>query len=1083
MNYHLFRAILFAAALFTIPSVTAQDISLINSGEVINEGKALYDSGKFKLAALKLLTVPKRDTNYVYMLSELALAYHADSLYDKAIEVCNEALLKPSSFKSHLLRTKAIATDKKGNFDESVKIFNDAISKYPFDYTLIFNLGITYYNHKDYSKAEQCFFKVLSINPFHASSHLNLGNLAIGRARRTHSILAMGAYLSLRNGDNSRLVLMNRFLGNELKEDNALTTENINACEKLDQIIRSGIAMDKKFDSKIPVSAAVVKQFEIFFNQLSLIQPSSEDNYARFYLPIYKAIKEKGMEEQFIYNILTSSSNEDVKKWIKKNDKTLTEFYNFANVEFKKPQQFVQAASYGYQEPVQGWYNNSTHQMEALGKKRDDGRREGMWYYFHNNYELSGEGKFGTNGEKTGTWKYYYSDGKLKSIENSESGEITFYYPEGGINDHYFLKNDKIEGEVEIFYSCGVLKEKLIYKDGKRDGKGQTYFIDGKKRSDYIYKEGDLEGEFINYHPNGKIQFKKQFAKGLATGLYQEFHSNSKLMITGEFVNDKPNGLWQHYYYNGKPEKSGNYKEGIVFGEWLFYNPDGSISESRNFSETGKWQGESITYYKGKKYIIYTYNKDILVKVVFVDQSGKELGKFEGNNGDFLSKTFFATGAQAGAGRYKKGKQDGAWIYYYPDGIKRKECQFENGLIQGEMTEYFKTGRKKIISHYKDDELDGYYQEFYLNGKLKQHGWFKQGQREQQWLTYFVDGTLESDYFYLNGEFAGPISDYNVLGKLSSVSTYLNGKVENIEDYNSQGLNLTTTKEEGAKKTYEVKYSSGKTKSMYEIVCGVYHGHLSQWFPNGAIFYDYDWVNGWKSGELRYMTTDNTLEWGGERVNGYETGKWTYKNPIGLLDSEGIFFRGEYDSTWNYYYQFGAISSTAEYSNGDRDGITHYFAPDGTSMFQKLFESDRFVAYRLAGSGQFGNWIPVKKDMSITINYTLSGKPFYEEVLKNGEINGSKKIYYPDGKLYSEYNFIDGDYEGKYFIYHANGKVAESGEYKNDKLMGTRQFFNQDGLLLKSEEYVNGMRHGKSTTYLNGAIKNEVIFWGGTPDN
>ena len=313
------------------------------------------------------------------------------------------------------------------------------------------------------------------------------------------------------------------------------------------------------------------------------------------------------------------------------------------------------------------------------------------------------------------------------------------------------------------------------------------------------------------------------------------------------------------------------------------------------------------------------------------------------------------------------------------------------------------------------------------------------------------------------------------------MSIYRDGNVEKIVDYNSLGENITTEKSDGAKTIYTTKYASGKTKSSYPIECGVYHGRLSQYFPNGKILYDYDWLNGRKHGPYQYLTTDNSLEWGGQFDTGNEFGIWTDKNSIGRLESQGKFFNGQYDSIWNYYYVSGKISSNVAYKNGDRDGVASFFAPDGTPLLQKFFESGFLTFYRILTNGQSGEWIPVKKDYTIAASYP-DGTKAYEEPIKNGLVNGPKRIFYRDGTIYSEQHFVDGNYNGKYVINHANGKPAESGQYKSDNLVGVRQFFNEAGTLIKSEEYVNGVRHGKTITYSNGVIQNEVLFWGGSPE-
>jgi tetratricopeptide (TPR) repeat protein len=451
------RPLLLFLAIFCVNLKSfSQKIPLIKSGETIEHGKQLYDSGKYEAAISEFLKIAKQDTNYVYGLTELALAYIEAAKYDKAIEVCNEGLAQPSEYGSHLWRSKAIAADRKGDFDLSVRFFDEALSKYPFDHSLIYNLGITYYNHKDYDKAQDCFFKALAINPFHPGSHLNLGRLAMVKGRKTHAAFAMGIYLSISNSDNERLVLLNNFFGNEVTDEGTVTATaaDVNACERLDQIIRAGIAMDKKFDSKIPIDAAVVKQFELIFNQLQLIPDSKEDRYINFYLSIYKAIKAKELAESFIYYLLSSSTNEVAKKWLKKNEKSLNAFFGAANIELKEKRKTINApARFNYTEPIQAWHDAESNKLDALGKMSATEKRQGQWYFFHPDYEKSAEGVYDNEGNKIGIWKFYYRDGRLRSIENYDTGEITIFHPEGEKKEHFYLRNNEIDGLAETFYT------------------------------------------------------------------------------------------------------------------------------------------------------------------------------------------------------------------------------------------------------------------------------------------------------------------------------------------------------------------------------------------------------------------------------------------------------------------------------------------------------------------------------------------------------------------------------------------------------------------------------------------------------
>ena len=67
---------------------------------------------------------------------------------------------------------------------------------FPFDHSLHFNLGVTYYNHKDYEKAIDCFFKAISINPFHPGKSFKPCPYFGGTRKEDTLLLSFGIYLS-----------------------------------------------------------------------------------------------------------------------------------------------------------------------------------------------------------------------------------------------------------------------------------------------------------------------------------------------------------------------------------------------------------------------------------------------------------------------------------------------------------------------------------------------------------------------------------------------------------------------------------------------------------------------------------------------------------------------------------------------------------------------------------------------------------------------------------------------------------------------------------------------------------------------
>ena len=1071
------RLSLLAALICICCSIHGQNLQLINSGEVINQAGVAYDSGDYASAIKALQTIHEADTNYVYMLSELADAYQANKEYDKALQVVELGLKQPSVYRISFLRTQAISYEKKGEIDKSVSLLRSAIAEYPTSPTLWFSLGVNYFNSKAYDKAIDCFFKVLSINPFHGASHLNLGRLAILQGRKVHGMFSLGIYLGVNTNDNSSLVLLDNFLDNEVTDESTITPVGINAAEKLDRIIKARIAMEKDFKSKIPVTAAVVKQFELLFDQISSLPTNPEDKWMTFYLPSYRAIKESQLVEPFIYHMLTSSTIEAAKKWRSKNEDELNKFYRTVNVELSNHRKLQTVEAYGFTKPTPAWYSGN-NVLEAIGIRSGE-VRQGRFVYLHSNQNKMAEGTYDQSGKKIGIWKYYHEDGVLKSEENFDTGKATVFFKDKKRKEEFALKDDKIEGEVILYYECGAVKEKLGYKNGEREGKGESYYISGKIKNKYTHQNDLLQGEYVSFYENGAIESKRNYEKGYFNGPYHEYHANGKPLSEGEYANGESVGTWTFYHDTGKISRTGSYSpKGNPINEWKYFDEKGLLLESRKFNTDGERHGENAFYDDGKIHYSFTYKNGLMTKCVYFDKTGKVTASFGANNGDFAVKHFYNTGQLSSEGSYKKGRPDGVWKYYDRYGNRTAECEYKEGLTTGVYKTFYSTGEKKLVCNYVDDELDGYFIEYYRNGNIKQEGWYQQGLRQQRWISYHTNGRIETEYFFLNDKRVGTGIAFGVDEKKTSTFYYANDKITDIKLFGPDG------KERGVRSDKETGFSTisyypnKKIRLKYEVECGLFGGEFLSQNPEGKTFIRYTHANGERNGAYEYNNADGTKDVGGSYKDGLHSGLWKSYFENGKLYFEGHYSKGQQDSVWRFYFPNGNLSSTSMFENGSRQGITQYYTPDGVLILEKLFKDDDMIAYRSVESGKTNEWVPFTGNAKIQVKNS-SGAIVYEQELKNGERHGQYKLCFSNGNVHEVYQYKNGERSGEYSIYFSNGKVAERGAYQNDERDGVIQYFNENGTLQKTETYRLGAQHGKAVTYSAGKPLKEINFWNG----
>jgi hypothetical protein len=87
---------------------------------------------------------------------------------------------------------------------------------------------------------------------------------------------------------------------------------------------------------------------------------------------------------------------------------------------------------------------------------------------------------------------------------------------------------------------------------------------------------------------------------------------------------------------------------------------------------------------------------------------------------------------------------------------------------------------------------------------------------------------------------------------------YKNGLLMNIHDFIEVGKDIMKTSGEGTELAYETSYSNGKPRTKFVTQCGEYT-KVSKWFPNGKIFYSYDFLSGKKDGKYLQQSINGQI--------------------------------------------------------------------------------------------------------------------------------------------------------------------------------------------------------------------------------
>jgi len=342
-----------------ITSVVASYGQTDSTDFFMKEGIALHDKGQFLRAIERYKGVLKRDTNNVSATYKMASCFMSLNFHREAERLCREAIDKfpDSEEMRHVYSTYAYALNQRGKSKEALIIYNQGLEKFPNDYLLHFDRGITTYLLQEFYEARSSFKNAIRINPNHSNSLFYLGIVEDQVGNRISSILALSRFLILdHEGPSSRQILphltkqVNK-LHAYVKGGGSTSTANTGKVRKDTTAyefatIEQGLEMLDGLTStpgKKDKKKTAVKQFEIHMQRIfELLKSEQKMNNTGFYwnflVPFFIELAEEKHVKAFVYDINSQiNKSKEVEKWLKRHKKKRTAYIDWVNsYPFKK---------------------------------------------------------------------------------------------------------------------------------------------------------------------------------------------------------------------------------------------------------------------------------------------------------------------------------------------------------------------------------------------------------------------------------------------------------------------------------------------------------------------------------------------------------------------------------------------------------------------------------------------------------------------------------------------------------------------------------------------------------------------------
>jgi antitoxin component YwqK of YwqJK toxin-antitoxin module/Tfp pilus assembly protein PilF len=1069
---------------------SAQKKELVNSGEVIKQCAALYDSGKYK-QALELNKINRSDTNYVWSLYEKAISCEADSQYNQAVKYCVEglALKEQREWEPDIYNTYGNSLMDLKQYGKARQVFDQAIAKYPAYALLYFNKGIAFTGEQRWAEAETWFQKALLINPYMYSAHYWLGMAALNQGKIIPAYLSFMGYL-LMSPEGKYWSKSIRYL-NEISRatDEVMDLKNKRTInpdanyQAVEDIVLSKIALDPAYKSVVSLDDPMARQIQAVFEKLEY-SDTNNDFWIQYYLPYYRQVfSNKSQFELFVYHIFSNVNIPVVQDFVKKNKKPLDAFVGAAGVYFNQLRA-TRELYYQRRDTVKEIYYFENGVLAGKGALTNNGKTlMGHWLLFYPAGNLQGSGDYNAAGDRDGEWLFYFNNGKLKGREHYKSGKLDGlqedYFANGNPSLHETYSAGKLDGVATIYFYAGNVKSVINYELDKKEGEAKGYYANGNLSSVANYTNGMQNGESREYYKSGPVKDVEPYANGKGEGIYKGYYESGNPSAEGLVSNDKMTGEWKFYYKNGKLKEKLNYANDKEDGLHQEYFDNGQLSCTYTVKK-GKNDGEADYYYKdGKLFYKYIYDEGAIKSAAYFDRNGAALSNSAMIDDVTSVINFSLSGVRRSHTYYdKKGDLSGPDTVFYPSGKIEQINNYKDNELNGLSVEFFPNGQKKSEVNMTDGKEDGYVTTFYINGKPESEGWAQAGDFQGEWLFYDERGRLTTKEYYLNGDLDGFKEEYNPKGRKTLEEKYKRGWLDNLTQFDDAGNIMAVDSFPKGSGKYVLYYPNKQKMTEGDYVNGDFNGAYKTYYFDGSIDASYFYNKGFED------STYVSYFYGGQKYSegryqrGNRAGVWKYYEEDGTLSETAPYTNGELNGEKTFYFPAGGKDYVGEYKDGELNGVSKKYDPDGTQIYQVTFEAGDAKAYSYFGKdGKLMPDITLGYLNGVMKGYFPNGKPARETTYSDGSINGRDVLYYTNGQIRSVDTSAYGNYQGLSTEYYPNGKPKSEYHYVADNADGVCREFYETGTIKKEISLDNGVNNGPVKYYdKNGKLIKTMIY-------
>lgn len=1057
----------------------------IISRDLYRKAIALANDEEYNEAITYLTKIDPNDVLYFEAQKEISKCYYLVEKYEESNKTA--LALLDSSFKDkdrsgvYLQISNNYSEQKK--YKEAIEYIDKGLQEYPNFQLLMYNKAVNFKLDKQIQQSIDQIQKTILFNPYYSRSHILLGQLAAEEGMLVQAILSYNTALFLApEGKTTFKVLqtLNQLVSEkyESKESGVSFSKTGDDFSSIEEIIRSQVALNKKYKSESEFDFPVLRQNQALFSYLKNHE-NKGGFYETNYVPLYKHIYENGNFPIYSYLIIASSDKEDIQAKIKKNMKGIIDFYvkelkYYRTTITKKTDPSGGSDKYIFQEDGL---------IDRIGHVDNDDKSQGDWTYYYNNGNVSANGHF-NDGNYSGKWEEYYSNGtpyyKYEYVNGKKNGEAYYYFENGNLRNKIEYKDDSLHGPYQKYTYFGSVREEGTYTNNKENGSFISYHQNGKKDIDATALNGKLNGTYTRYYADGSLHIKAEMKNGDFAGPFSMYYPDGTKKVEANYENGLLEGTYKKYNRKGICIEEGTFKKGNKVGTYKSYYSNGVLNDEDAYSgENGESGLFKIYDIDGKLYSEMAKNKKKILSLKYYDKSGNIIYESKVPNKEEI-KIYNAMGILNSKGTTLNNYKDGTWTSYYPNGVVNSVIEYANTFKHGEEKYYHDNGKVSTVYTYKNDTIEGPYSRYASNGNVIKHGFYYNDEEYGTVKRYYNNGTLMEEFYKdEDSELQGLYKEYDHLGKLERTTRFVNDIPVSFISYDSSGRITYSYQNKKGVDSINYSYPNSLWREVSIRVNGIYDGmyklYAGKTLNRAGLF-----IDGNKHGLWKWYNVLDSIDAESNYELGVENGTHKTYYLDGKLYTSYTVMDGEEEGVFKRYYYNGATYLETNYINGQANGIKTYYSVGGEKLLQLyLHNGNTYYAIRNKDGKALSDTVQLREGNVDILAKTISGKKGIEIHFKNGlldstyvvygsdekpmmqctfkddNINGTRTWYYTNGKVYIKEFFKDNDQYETTELYRENGVIRASVPYYSDAVYGDVKIYDATGKLVQTKTYYN----------------------------